>query len=78
MPFEAGRLFAEAVAVGGFDTAPPSPLVRGRDVLALGLPPGPGVGKLIETVEAARDRGEIEDRDQALQLLKRLVDERPA
>ena len=77
MPFEAGRLFAEAVAAGGFDAAPPSPLVRGRDVLALGLSPGPEIGRLIEAVEAARDRGEIEDRDQALLLLKRLVEERP-
>jgi tRNA nucleotidyltransferase (CCA-adding enzyme) len=78
MPFEPGRRFAEAVASGGLDLAPVTPLVRGRDVLALGVTPGPEVGGFIEAVEAARDRGEIEDRDQALSLLKRLVEERPA
>ena len=42
------------------------PLVQGRDVLALGVPPGPQVGRLIAAIEDARDRGEIRTRDEAL------------
>ena len=78
MPFDPGRLFAEAVAAGRFDEAPVTPLVRGRDALDLGVTPGPEVGRLIDEVEAARDRGEIVDREQALVLLRRLVADRPA
>jgi len=76
MPFEAGRRFAAAVVSGGFDRAPAAPLVLGRDVLALGVPAGPEVGRLIAAIEDARDRGEIEDREAALTRLKRLVDDR--
>jgi len=74
MPFTPGTMFAEAIAAGGFDRAPVTPLVQGRDVLGRGVAPGPEVGRLIAEVEAARDRGEIEDRDQALALLAKLVD----
>ena len=73
LPFDPGLRFAEAVSEGGFDEAPVAPLVRGRDVLALGVPPGPRVGQLIALVEGARDRGEIREREQALALLARLV-----
>ena len=46
------------------------PLLRGSDLLALGLPSGPEVGNWIERVEALRDRGELETRDQALDWLR--------
>jgi tRNA nucleotidyltransferase (CCA-adding enzyme) len=72
-PFDPGRRFAAAVEAGGFDRAPVAPLVQGRDVLALGLDPGPDVGRHIQAVEAARDRGEIEDREQAHDYRRRLV-----
>ncbi|HVQ34888.1 MAG TPA: HD domain-containing protein [Candidatus Bathyarchaeia archaeon] len=75
MPFAPGTLFADAVAAGGFDKAPVTPLVQGRDVLALGVPAGPEVGRLISKVEAARDRGDLETREQAVELLRRLVRE---
>lgn len=73
LPFDPGRRFAEAVAAGGLDVAPEMPLVLGRDVLALGVAPGPEVGRLIAEVEAARDRGEIERREEALDLLQELA-----
>lgn len=72
-PFEAGRLFEDAVAELARIEATPAPLLRGRDVLDLGIPPGPRVGKLIADVEEARDRGEVTTRDDALDLLRRLA-----
>jgi tRNA nucleotidyltransferase (CCA-adding enzyme) len=73
MPFDPGAKFAEAVAAQKLDEAPEKPLVQGRDVLALGIAPGPEVGRMIGLVEDARDRGEITGRDEALALLSRIV-----
>lgn len=73
-PFEPGLAFAAAVADGSLDVSPAVPLVLGRDVLALGVPPGPRVGELIRMVEDARDRGEIETREEALTLLRSLAE----
>jgi hypothetical protein len=47
-------------------------LVRGRDVLELGVPPGPEIGRLIALIEEARDRGEIREREEALALLRKI------
>jgi tRNA nucleotidyltransferase (CCA-adding enzyme) len=71
-PYDPGERFAAAVAAGGLDLEPVRPLVQGRDVLDLGVSPGPEVGRLIRAVEEARDRGEIGGRDEALALLRRL------
>jgi hypothetical protein len=76
MPFVPGLRFAEAVAAERLDVSPARPLVLGRDVLALGVAPGPEVGRLIAAIEDARDKGEIAERDDALALLERLVEER--
>jgi len=76
LPFDPGVRFAEAVSRERLDLEPARPLVLGRDVLALGVSPGPEVGRLIELVEAARDRGDIRERDEALDLLKRFVREK--
>jgi hypothetical protein len=76
MQFDPGRRFAQAVAIERLDAAPAAPLVLGRDVLALGVPPGPEVGRFIRAVEEARDRGEIRERVEALALLHRLFEEK--
>jgi tRNA nucleotidyltransferase (CCA-adding enzyme) len=73
MPFDPGLRFAEAIESQKLDVAAATPLVQGRDVLALGVPPGPEVGRLVRAVEEARDCGEIKERDEALALLHRLV-----
>jgi tRNA nucleotidyltransferase (CCA-adding enzyme) len=73
MPFDPGLRFAEAIENEKLDVAPPTPLVQGRDVLALGVAPGPEVGRLVRSIEEARDRGEITERDEALALLHRLM-----
>jgi hypothetical protein len=45
---------------------PPSPLLRGEDILALGVEPGPRVGELLELVAEERAAGTISTRDEAL------------
>jgi len=41
------------------------PLLHGRDLAKLGIKPGPEMGEWIRRVEEARDRGEIETREEA-------------
>ena len=43
-----------------------STLIKGRDLLALGLAPGPHIGDWIERVEQARDDGEVANFEEAL------------
>jgi tRNA nucleotidyltransferase (CCA-adding enzyme) len=76
MPFDPGLSFAHAIESDRLDETPASPLVLGRDVLALGVHPGPEVGRIIQDIEDARDRGEIVTRDEALDLLRRIVEGR--
>ena len=49
----------------------PEPLLRGGDLLALGIAPGPEVGRLLRLVEDARLEGEVADRNAALDLVRR-------
>jgi tRNA nucleotidyltransferase (CCA-adding enzyme) len=46
-------------AIRAFEHAPPPPQVRGRDVVALGLAPGPAVGDVLRELSAVRRRGEL-------------------
>lgn len=48
------------------------PLISGLAVLALGVPQGPEVGRIIRAVERARALGEINTREQAVELAKKL------
>lgn len=73
-PFPAGDSWAATITEQRLDQEPTRPLVQGRDVLALGIAPGPVVGDLIDRVEDARDRGEIRTREEALELLRKLVE----
>jgi tRNA nucleotidyltransferase/poly(A) polymerase len=50
----------------------PPPLVTGRDLIALGLKPGPRFGEILEAVQTAQLDGEIKDRAGALRLLRTL------
>lgn len=52
----------------------PPPLVNGRDLMMeLGLPEGPEVGRLLETIREAQAAGEVTTREEALALARRLV-----
>ncbi len=43
----------------------PPPLVRGDDLLALGLKPGPRIGEILEAIETRQLEGELRSRDEA-------------
>ena len=48
----------------------PPPLVRGDDLLALGLKPGPKIGEILEAVETRQLEGALRDREEALEWVK--------
>jgi tRNA nucleotidyltransferase/poly(A) polymerase len=48
------------------------PLIGGRDLMAIGIPPGPGMGKIIEALRTAQDEGAVQNRDEALDLAVKL------
>jgi poly(A) polymerase len=49
----------------------PPPLVRGDDLIALGMKPGPKFGEILEAVETRQLEGALKDRQQALDWIKR-------
>ena len=48
----------------------PPPLVRGDDLIALGLKPGPQFGEILEAVETRQLEGALRDREEALEWVK--------
>jgi poly(A) polymerase len=48
----------------------PPPLVRGDDLLALGLKPGPRLGEILEAVETQQLEGKLRTREEALDWVK--------
>ena len=53
---------------------PPSRRLRGRDVVALGLPEGPAIGRVLAEVERARATHKTSTFEEELELARRLVD----
>ena len=49
----------------------PPPLVRGDDLIAMGMKPGPKFGEILEAVETRQLEGALKDREQALDWVKR-------
>ena len=49
----------------------PAPLVRGDDLIALGLKPGPKFGEILEAVETRQLEGTLRTREEALEWVKR-------
>ncbi|MEY2512172.1 MAG: hypothetical protein QOE26_2935 [Verrucomicrobiota bacterium] len=49
----------------------PPPLVRGDDLIALGLKPGPTFGKILEAVETRQLEGMLKNREEALEWLRK-------
>jgi tRNA nucleotidyltransferase (CCA-adding enzyme) len=58
--------FLERVRALEVTERPPEPLLRGRDVLALGLPPGPAVGAVLRAVYELQLDGRVRTRDEAV------------
>lgn len=49
----------------------PPPLIRGDDLIALGMKPGPKFGEILEAVETRQLEGALKDRQQAREWVKR-------
>ena len=49
----------------------PPPLMRGDDLLALGLKAGPRIGEILEAVETRQLEGELRSREEALEWVKK-------
>jgi tRNA nucleotidyltransferase (CCA-adding enzyme) len=60
----------------GVEHRPPAPLVLGRHVLALGVPPGPRVGALLAAVYERQLEGTVRTIGEALAALRDLVESR--
>jgi tRNA nucleotidyltransferase (CCA-adding enzyme) len=65
--------FLERARALGVEHAPPPPLLRGRDLLALGLSPGPEVGVLLKRVYELQLDGRVGTREEAIAEAKRLM-----
>lgn len=55
---------------------PPEPLLRGRDVLALGVPPGPEVGRVVRAVYERQLDGAVRTHEEAVAEARRLCEDR--
>ncbi len=52
----------------------PPPLIRGDDLIALGLKPGPKFGEILEAVETRQLEGMLRDREEALAWVRKEVE----
>lgn len=69
-------LLARAEALRIRDQAP-APMVRGRDLIARGMTPGPAIGALVERCYQAQMNGDFQARSEGLRYLDRLLRRRP-
>lgn len=70
--------FVERARTLGVEHQPPPPLLLGRHVLGLGIPPGPRVGELLREVYEQQLDGDIRTIEDALQEAKRLLARTPS
>jgi putative nucleotidyltransferase with HDIG domain len=49
------------------------PLINGDDLIALGLKPGPEIGKILARIRDAQDAGEVISRDEALEAAREML-----
>ena len=68
-----GERLAETIHKHHLDEAPTKPILSGEDLAALGIAPGPEMGRIIRLVEDARDKGEIKTKEEAIETVKRFL-----
>jgi len=54
----------------GEDLITPEPLLKGRDLLALGHTPGPRMGEILEEVQKRQIEGELHNKEEALRFVR--------
>jgi tRNA nucleotidyltransferase (CCA-adding enzyme) len=57
----------------GIEHAPPKPLVLGRHLIELGVPPGPGMGALLKKIYEKQLDGEVTTLEEGIELAKTLT-----
>jgi tRNA nucleotidyltransferase (CCA-adding enzyme) len=57
----------------GVEHEPPRPMLLGRHLLPLGVPPGPALGIVLKQVYERQLDGEVQTLDEALALAKQLL-----
>jgi tRNA nucleotidyltransferase (CCA-adding enzyme) len=72
---EAMDWFLERARALGVEHRPPSPILLGRHVLALGLRPGPRVGEILKAVYEQQLDGQVTNLDEAISTARRLIGE---
>jgi len=65
--------FLERARALGVQHAAPPPLVLGRHLLALGVPPGPGMGVLLKAIYEKQLDGEVQSEGEGIALAKTLI-----
>ncbi len=65
--------FVERARQLGVEHAPPAPLLLGRHLLALGMQPGPAVGRVLKQVYERQLDGEIKTLDEAIEAARPLL-----
>jgi tRNA nucleotidyltransferase (CCA-adding enzyme) len=68
-PYEAGVRFREALIQSERQAVPD--IISGRDLIALGMKPGPGLGRVLKEINARHAAGEIDSRAEALTIVQR-------
>ena len=67
------RWFAERARALGVEHAAPDPIVKGRHLLGLGVPPGPGMGRLLKEVYERQLDGRVTTLDEGLAAARELL-----
>ena len=67
--------FLERARALGVEHAPPAPILMGRHVLALGVPPGPGVGAILRQVYERQIDGGLATLEEATAAARALLEE---
>jgi tRNA nucleotidyltransferase (CCA-adding enzyme) len=65
--------FVERARALGVEHRPPAPLLMGRHLLDLGMPPGPAIGELLHRVYEQQLDGEVRNVDEAIAAAKRFM-----
>ncbi len=74
-PFDCSAMpwFVERARALGVEHEPPEPLLLGRHLLALGMKPGPEIGRILKQVYERQLDGDISTIDQAIRAAKEIV-----
>jgi tRNA nucleotidyltransferase (CCA-adding enzyme) len=57
----------------GVEHRPPPPILLGRHLLALGLPPGPRIGEILKAIYEQQLDGAIANLEEAVDAARRLI-----